>query len=382
MPASSIRQRSRASVSNLYTRYRRPEVFNQSEQTAYEIVGEQGIAKLRHYGSANKTANSKAGKPLLIVPPLAATTAIYDLFPERSLVSYLREQGHNVYMIDWGAPSRSHANHNIATYIQSLMPALIEQVRQHSGRKKLSLHGWSLGAMFCYCYAALGDKNIDKLVLLGSPCDYHAKGLPVNRYVASYVKTVERLSGLRVHRTPKKLWHIPGRANSLGFKVLSPAGTMRSYAELLKNIDDREYVSNHTTNASFLDGMVAYPGGVAQDILKFLITDNVLLQGQLPIKDCEATLADIKADVLLVLGNNDPIVSPEASKCLLPLMSSANCEVLDVNGGHMSIVSGSHAPAEIWPEVSAWLKRGKATATKTSVAKTSAAKKKAVKKAA
>ncbi|MGJ8686007.1 MAG: alpha/beta fold hydrolase, partial [Spongiibacteraceae bacterium] len=68
-------------------------------------------------------------------------------------------------------------------------------------------------------------------------------------------------------------------------------------------------------------------------------------------------LRDIHAKVLIIVGDKDPIVTPSASKVWVDLMENADCDIREVPGGHMSIVSGSAAPVAIWPQVLAWLDR-------------------------
>jgi polyhydroxyalkanoate synthase len=354
MTKTNFRRRSIAMARNTRDRFLRAEKLNLAGKTPFQIVAEQDIIKLRYYPSPHAASTKQ---PVVIVPPLAVNMLIYDLFPQRSLVASLRDAGHPVYLLDWGKPSRDQAHYRLQTYVQEFLPAMLEKVRQHSGQQMLSLHGWSMGAIFSYCYAALGDKNIDKLVLLGPPCDYHAPGPNSwqNRMIAMQLKVLQKTTGWKLHRSPSKLWHTPGWANSLGFKLMSPGGTLRGYMELATRMDDREFVASHATNAAFLDGMVAYPGGVMQDIFQFLISDNVLANGRLPIVNCEAHLRDIRCKILVVVGAKDPIVTPEASKRLIAQLKNAQCDLLEVPGGHMSIVSGSQAPSTIWPEVIRWL---------------------------
>lgn len=349
------KRRSLRVLRNVHDRVRYADRLNQAGQTPYKVLLEHEIVTLRYY----EASGEKGKQPVVIVPPLATNMLIYDLFPERSLVASLRDAGHPVYMIDWGEPGRSQAHYHFATYVEEFMPMMLRQVREHSGEKKLALHGWSLGALMSYSYAALGDPDIDKLVLLGPPCDYHAPNPSTlqNRILGGQLRRVQARTGWRVHRTPKVLWHVPGWANSLGFKLMSPAGTLRGYMELLRRLDDREFVKAHATNSAFLDNMVAYPGGVAQDILQYFITDNILAKGQLPVVDSTARLRDIRAKVLIIVGDKDPIVTPAASKVLVDLMENAECEIREVPGGHMSIVSGSAAPVAIWPQVLEWLSR-------------------------
>lgn len=344
---------------NAYARVRRPGQLVRAGQTPFDVIAVEGIARLRYYPPDPGTG-SPGLPPLVIVPPLAVNMLIYDLFPERSLVRYFRDRGFPLYLIDWGRPTRRHARYRFATYLRELMPALLEAVRAHGGRRRLALHGWSLGAMMCYAYAALGDAEVDKLVLLGPPCDYHAPGRGTwqNRFLGSRLKAIEAATGWGVHGSPQALWHVPGWFNSLAFKTMSPTGTLRGYTELLRRLDDDDFVAAHATQGAFIDDMVAYPGGVTQDILQFLIADNVLALGRLPIADCDASLADVRAKVMVVVGDRDPIITPAASRRLLDLMPAAASELIEVPGGHMSIVSGSQAPELIWPRVADWLAAG------------------------
>ena len=75
---------------------------------------------------APMTVNKNTHKvPLVIVPPLAVNMLIYDLFPERSLVKYFVAQGFDVYLIDWGMPTRKHTHYNLNTYVSEFMPEFL-----------------------------------------------------------------------------------------------------------------------------------------------------------------------------------------------------------------------------------------------------------------
>lgn len=331
--------------------------LNLAGQTPYEVIAEQDIVRLRYYAP-----DSGSDKPaIVVVPPLAVNMLIYDLFPQRSLVAWFRDQGYPLYLIDWGRPGRAQGHYRFATYLQDFMPKMLSEVRRHSAQQQLILHGWSIGAMLSYAYTALGDPDISRLILLGPPCDYHAPGM-LNRHLARPLQRLRRLTGWHVYRSPRGLWHVPGWANTLAYKMVTPEGTIRGYLDLIARLDDDEFVRAHTTNAAFLDDMVAYPAGVMQDIVHFLMTNNVLAQGRLPIRDCEATLQNIRAKVLLVVGDKDPIITPNASQRLIELISNANCDLLEVPGGHMGIVSGSKAPQQIWPQVHQWIEKGQLAA--------------------
>src|SRR5690606_27683822 len=178
-----LRRRSASPARNLRTvlhnarqRFLDPAPLVQAEKTSYEVIYQEDIVQLRYYPPLAEDQIEVAGQslpvnqqsypiPLVLVSPLAVNMLIYDLFPQRSLVKYLRARGFEVYLIDWGRPGWRHNHHNLASYFADWMPKLLTEVRQHSGQQKLSLHGWSLGGLFSLCYTALGDPDIVNLTL-------------------------------------------------------------------------------------------------------------------------------------------------------------------------------------------------------------------------
>jgi polyhydroxyalkanoate synthase len=357
------------SVRNARDRFLRPETLNEAEQTPFEVIDDDGLVRIRYYppladerievdGEIVPVASRPQRTPLVIVPPLAVNMLLYDLFPDRSLVKYLRARGFELYLIDWGRPGREHDDLRMATYFAEWLPQKLEAIRDHAGTRRLSLHGWSFGALFSYCYTALtGDDDIANLVLVGSPCDYHRNGDLGKQYrrLARRVKLLRKYTGVNVRRMPKTPFRSPGWMNSLAFKLINPAGTARGYAELIRNLADREFVRNHATNAAFLDDMVAYPGGVIQDIIHYLWVENVLARGGLPMRGAEAGLDRIRTPILEVIGRNDTIVTADCAGRLLEQVASTDTRTLDVPGGHMGILGGSQAPASSWHEIADWL---------------------------
>lgn len=160
----------------------------QAGQTPYEIIHEDGPVSLRYYpplaereirmadDSTVAVADKAQRMPLVIVPPLAVNMRVYDLFPERSPARYLRARGFELYLVDWGTPTRAQDELDLSSYFAGLLPKALEQVRAHSGKRRLSLHGWSFGGLFGLCHAAIAGDDIANLVLIGTPVDYHDNG--------------------------------------------------------------------------------------------------------------------------------------------------------------------------------------------------------------
>ncbi|UZE95299.1 alpha/beta fold hydrolase [Alkalimarinus alittae] len=356
------------STSNAKQRFFQTDKLLQAEKTPFEIIYQKDIVRLRYYpplktseiivdGETVSVAKNTHKIPLVMVAPLAVNMYIYDLFPERSLVKYLRAKGFELYLIDWGRPGWDHNHYTISSYFAELMPDVLAKVRGHSGSKKLSLHGWSFGGLFSACYTSLGDPDIVNLALVGAPGDYHANGELGKQYrgISRKLNWLDKKAGWRVHNTPRRWWRSPGWVNSLAFKLTNPIGSLQGYLDLLKNLHDEEYVISHATNGAFLDNMVAYPGAVIQDVIQYLWADNIVARGELPMKDAQGRFANIKSNMLLVVGKQDPIVTKDCSVAMLEHVASTDQQVLEVEGGHMGILSGSKAPKTIWPEVAEWL---------------------------
>ncbi|ENX32494.1 hypothetical protein F889_03476 [Acinetobacter colistiniresistens] len=350
-------RQARQILSNATDRLLRGQQLALSGRTPFDIVYQREIISLRHYTVATDST-VKHRIPLVIVPPLAANMLIYDLFPSRSLVGYFLAQGFDVYLIDWGTPSLRQAKYNLGTYVKTFMPDFIEKIRVHSGQQQLSLYGWSLGGALSLCYTALfKDKNIQNLVILASPINTHKSGYMGKFYqrLTIAAQWIRSNTKFRIHQVPSRVFHIHGWQNTLGFKLTDPIGNFKNYWELLKNLNDRQFVINHATSSSFVDNMLAYPGGVMRDIILRFWIDNELSTGSVQFGEQSANLKDIDCSVLAVGGRTDIIVTAEAVRPLMDLISSTDKQFEIVPGGHMGLVSGHQAPQLVWPVVTQWL---------------------------
>lgn len=348
---------------------RRDSAFISSEKTPFEVIADDGLATLRYYPPLEarhiRLDNQQLGvsdtvrrTPLVIVSPLAVNMGIYDLFPERSFVRYMLAQGFPVYLVNWGSPERRHDSLTLANYFADRLPVFLDQVRSHSQQQDLSLHGWSFGGLFSYAYTALSrDAHIRNLVLVGAPCDYHANGMLGKHYrrLARSIRWVNKRTSFRIHKTRPGIWRASGIGNAVAFKLTSPVGSLRNYLKLVRHLHDDNFVVKHATNAAFLDQMEAYTGASMQDIIQYLITDNLLARGRLPMANRPALLADINANILMITGKQDVIVTSACSHALLKQVKSDDVSALEIAGGHMNIVGSSTAARDSWPNIAQWL---------------------------
>lgn len=354
---------------NAFDRVFRASSLVQAGQTPFEMLHTDGLVSLRYYPPLQEdfieldditipVERKSHRTPVVIVPPLAVNMLIYDLFPKRSLVRFLRAKGFEVYLIDWGKPTRAHSHYNLHTYVAELLPASLDRVREHSGQQELSLHGWSMGGMFTLFYSALSkDQHVRNAIVLGSPIDSHASGILglLNQRLADVSNSIHKRTGFRLHNLRPHWFHSPGWANTIGFKLTNPIGSFMGYWELIVRLGDREFVTSHATTSAFLDRMVAYPGGVVQDTVVRIWIDNQLARGTVQIGDDRVQLNNFSANLFAVAGSEDTMVTPDAAKSLMDHVSSLDKTFRVTHGGHMGILAGSKAPAESWLEIAEWL---------------------------
>ncbi len=367
--AAGLARQTTLYAGNAFDRVFRAASLVQAGQTPFETLHSGELISLRYYpplqedfieldGITIAVERKSHRTPVVIVPPLAVNMLIYDLFPQRSLVRFLRAKGFEVYLINWGTPTRAHSHYNFHTYLSDLLPACLDRVREHSGEKELTLHGWSLGGMFTLFYSALGkNSNIRNAIILGAPIDSHASGILglLSQGLGGAANFVHKHTGLQMHDLRPHWFHSPGWANTVGFKLTNPIGSVMGYWELLIRLGDREFVTNHATTAAFLDRMVAYPGGIVQDTVVRIWLDNELSRGTVQIGNDKVQLNNINANIFAIAGSEDTMVTPGSAKRLMDHVSLKDKTFRVIHGGHMGILAGSKAPRESWLEIAEWL---------------------------
>ena len=342
-----------------------------ADRTNYDVVHDTGLVKLRRYkplsekrlemadGSSIAVQKNTHRIPLVIVPPLAVNMLIYDLFPHQSFVKYMRAAGFDVFLIDWGKPSRKEAHYNYGTYVNELMPGLVEKVCEITGEDEVSLQGWSMGGQFCLLYAGLTENShVKNIITVASPINTHAsgpQGKMWNMILNGPASMIRKYTSFRVHKLNPSWLQVPGWANSLGFKLTDPVGTLRGYWELVINLADREFVQNHLTRSAFLDGMVAYPGGVIQDSTIKVWLDNQFHTGKVKIGERESDFRSIKASLLGFGGSSDVMVTAAAARGVMDVVESDDKQFVIAPGGHMGVFVSSKAIANNWAVCADWL---------------------------
>jgi polyhydroxyalkanoate synthase len=119
-------------------------------------------------------------RPLLMVPPCINKYYILDLQPHNSLVRYMVEQGHTVFMVSWRNPQQEQSRLDWDDYLRDGVICAINEVREIAGLKKINAMGFCVGgtllASALAVMAARGEDPLESLTLLASMLDFSDTG--------------------------------------------------------------------------------------------------------------------------------------------------------------------------------------------------------------
>jgi polyhydroxyalkanoate synthase len=82
---------------------------------------------------------------------------------------------------------------------------------------------------------------------------------------------------------------------------------------------------------------------------------DALVKAELRLRGRVVDLASISAPVLVIAGRKDHICTVEQAEAILPLVASVDKQSVVFDAGHVGLLTGSEARAQLWPAVRGWL---------------------------
>ncbi len=162
--------------------------LSQTDETVFEVgknvattegavVYENACFQLIEY----KPTTAKVHEiPFLFVPPFINKFYILDLQPENSLVRYLLDQGHRVFLMSWVNADESLSKTTWDDYVEEGTIRAIDTVREIAGTEQINALGFCVGGtMLATAAATLASRNrkpLASLTLLTSFLDFDNTG--------------------------------------------------------------------------------------------------------------------------------------------------------------------------------------------------------------
>lgn len=110
--------------------------------TPGKVVFQNSMMQLIQYQPTTEKAHRT---PLLIVPPFINKYYILDLTRKKSMVRWLVDQGHTVFMISWVNPDKSYADTTFDDYVTDGVIAAMDAVERATGEHEVNTIGYCVG---------------------------------------------------------------------------------------------------------------------------------------------------------------------------------------------------------------------------------------------
>ena len=312
--------------------------------TPYEVVHQEDRVKLKHYRPA---AAPRYRTPLLVVYALINRETMLDLQAGRSVVENFLQNGIDLYMIDWGYPTRKDRYLTIDDHVNGYIGRMVDFIRARCGVEQINLMGICMGGTFSVMYAALHPDKVKNLVTTVTPTHFDTdKGL-----LHTWMKAVD------ADAMVDAFGNMPGDLLNLGFLLLNPARLMiDKYVGFFEHMDDKAFVENFIRMEKWIFDSPDVPGETFRQFINDCYKKNLLIQNRMTVGGRTVDLAQITMPLLNIYGKFDHLVPPEACAPLTGRVGSGDKEEICLDTGHIGIYVSSKCQREFAPKIAAWLK--------------------------
>jgi polyhydroxyalkanoate synthase len=124
--------------------------------TPGSVVFQNELMQLIQYAPMTETVHRR---PLLYVPPLVNKYYLLDLQPKSSLIRWLVEQGHSLFVISWVNPGPELAGKGLDDYLDLGPLAALGVIQKATGETEIDLFGFCMGGTLAAMAAARAEKR-------------------------------------------------------------------------------------------------------------------------------------------------------------------------------------------------------------------------------
>ena len=287
----------------------------------------KGTARLRDYGR-----DGAGGRAVIFVPSLINPPHILDLAPAQSLLRWLADAGHRPFLLDWGAPPTKARDMDVSAHVTRVLLPLIAKFAEPP-----VLVGYCLGGTMALAAACLAP--VAGLALIASPWNFAGFGAAARGEIASLwnaAKPACETMGL-----------VPMEVLQSGFWRLDPARTIAKYAAFAAMEPDNAAARSFVAMEDWANAGAPLPFATGRQLFEDFVGADATGTGDWQIKGTSIAPAALPCPAIEFVSLNDRIV-PAASAADLP-------DRHDLGAGHVGMIVGRAAKAQVWEPLSGWL---------------------------
>ncbi|WP_097357320.1 class I poly(R)-hydroxyalkanoic acid synthase [Candidatus Enterovibrio escicola] len=119
--------------------------------TVGDVVYKNELFELIQYRPMTEKVNAT---PLLMVPPFINKYYVLDLRKKNSMIRWLLEQGHVIFMISWRNPTEEQKDLQFGDYITEGVVKAVSVIEDITGRSQINAAGYCIGGTILACTVA------------------------------------------------------------------------------------------------------------------------------------------------------------------------------------------------------------------------------------
>ncbi|TVR83154.1 MAG: alpha/beta fold hydrolase [Rhodospirillales bacterium] len=303
--------------------------------TPGKVVFRNRLIELIQYAP---TTDKVQREPVLMISAWMMKYYIMDLQPHDSMVKYLVDQGHTVFMVSWKNPGSEDRDLGMEDYRRLGVMAALDAINTILPERKVHAVGYCLGGILLSIAAATmardGDERLASVTLLTTLTDFTEVGEMAVFMDTSQIAYMEDMMWQRGYLDPKM--------------ALGSFQLLRSRDLIWSKMVREYYLGNREPMVDLMawnaDG-TRMPYRQHSELLRRLYHDNQLFQGQYVVEGRPISISSIHVPMFVVAASRDH-VAPWRSVYKIHLQSDA-CELTFVlaSGGHnVGIVAPPEEP--------------------------------------
>jgi len=311
--------------------------------TPYEVVYQEDRVSLKYYSPREVRQKT----PLLVIYALINRETMLDLQPGRSVVQNFLDEGIEVYMVDWGYPTRKDQFTTIDDHVNVYINDIVDVIRDRHQVPKVNIMGICMGGAFSVMFSALHPEKVKNLITTVTPTNFDTdKGL-----LHIWMKSTDAsLMG-------KCYGNMPGDVMNLGFLLLNPARLiLDKYVGFFENMHNKGFVENFIRMEKWIFDSPDVPAATFRQFIDDCYKKNLLIQSKLELGGRRVDLKNITMPLLNFYGQYDHLVPPDACDQLTKMVGSTDTEDICLKTGHIGIYVSSRCQKEFAPKIVKWLR--------------------------